>query len=181
MKNIILKVISIIASIVLLSGCARDLSSSVYTNDSTLSLTMEGKILSVRDITIKGNDKLSDNTGGMLAGGALGAAAASNMGGGNGKTVALVGGAIAGAVIGTIVEDKLSQSQGKEYIIKVDTSNLKGDYYEGSSSMRDAISAATTNGLITIVQGADTPLSEGQEVYVIFSGKRTRVIPKDNG
>ncbi|MDA0967685.1 MAG: hypothetical protein O2970_12140, partial [Proteobacteria bacterium] len=157
------------------------LSSSVYTSDSTLSLTMEGKVLSVRDITIKGNDKLSDNTGGMLAGGALGGIAGANVGGGNGQTAAIAGAAIAGAVIGTIAEDKLSQSQGKEYIIKIDTSNLKNDYYEGSASMRNAISAATTNGLITIVQGVENPLSEGQQVYVIFSGKRTRVIPKNNG
>ena len=178
MKNIILRATSIVAFVFLLSGCARDLSSSVYTSDSTLSLTMEGKVLSVRDITIKGSDKLSDNTGGMLAGGALAVVAASNVGGGNGQAAAIVGGAIAGAVIGTIAEDKLSQSQGKEYIIKVDTSNLKNDYYEGSASMRNAISAATTNGLITVVQGIESPLSEGQEVYVIFSGKRTRVIPK---
>jgi outer membrane lipoprotein SlyB len=178
MKNIVLLATSIVSIILLLSGCARDLSSSVYTSDSTLSLTMEGTVLSARDITIKGNDKLSENTTGMLAGGLLGGVAGANVGSGNGQTAAIAGAAIAGAVLGTIAENKLSQKQGKEYIIKVDTSKLKHDYYEGSDSMRDAISAATTNGLITIVQGAENPLSEGQGVYVIFSDKRTRVIPK---
>ena len=43
--------------------------------------------------------------------------------------------------------------------------------------MRNAISAATTSGLITIIQGADTVLKEGEQVYIIFSDKRTRIIP----
>ena len=43
--------------------------------------------------------------------------------------------------------------------------------------MRNAISSATTSGLITIIQGTDNVLKEGQKVYVIFSDKRTRIIP----
>ena len=43
--------------------------------------------------------------------------------------------------------------------------------------MRNAISAATTSGVVTIVQGTDTMLKTGQKVYVIFSDDRTRVIP----
>jgi outer membrane lipoprotein SlyB len=160
-----------------LAGCARDLSSNVYTSDSTLSLTLEGKIVDVREVKVKEADKLAGNATGALAGGALGAVAGSGVGRGSGNTSAIVGGAILGAVAGAVIEDKLGTSKGYEYIIKVDTSKLKHEYYEGSASMRQAISAATTNGLITVVQGTDVVLQRGQNVYVTFSNSRTRVIP----
>jgi len=163
--------------VTLLTGCARDLSSNVYTSDSTLSLTLTGEILSVRSIIIKESDKLSDNTGGALAGGAMGAVLGTGVGKGTGKGAAVVGGAIAGAVIGSVVQGKLAESKGYEYIIQIDPTKIKSDYYEGSPSMRNAISAATTGGLITVIQSADTLLREKDKVYVIFSEKRTRVIP----
>ena len=166
--------------VLLLSSCSRNLSSSVHTSDETLSLTMEGKVLSVRDVTIKSHDKLEDHKDGLLAGGLLGGSAIGlDIGGGSGQAAGLIGAAIAGATLGTIVKDKISTNQGKEYVIKVDTSNLKDNYYEGSDSMKHAISSATTNGLITVVQGIENPLLEGQDVYVMFSNKRTRVIPKN--
>lgn len=162
--------------VLILSACARDLSSNVYTSDSTLSLTMEGKILSVRPITIKDSDRLGDNAVGGLAGGALGGVAASSIGKGSGNAAAVVGGAVAGAVVGAVAQDMLSTSEGFEYIVKVDTKNLKSDYYEGSGAMRKAISSATTSGLVTVIQGKDVVFDEGQPVYVIFSDKRVRVI-----
>lgn len=159
-----------------LSGCARDLSSSTYTSDSTLSLTLEGKVLSVRQVKIKNTDNPSDNVGGALAGGALGAVAGSNAGRGNGQAAAVVGGAVIGAVAGALIQDKLGEQEGFEYIVKIDTSKLKSDYYEGTGAMRKAISSATTSGLATIVQGKDVVFSKGQKVFVIFSDNRTRII-----
>ncbi len=170
---------SLLIMMLFVSGCARDLSSNVYTSDSTLSLTLEGKVLSSRSIIIKENDKLAANSGGMLAGGLAGGAAGSTVGGGNGKAAAMVGGVIAGALIGAVAEGALSEQDGIEYIIKVNTSNLKSDYYEGTGAMRQAISSATTSGLVTIVQGKADPLAKGQKVYVIFSDKRVRVIPAE--
>lgn len=169
-------VISILLAI-LLSGCARDLSSNVYTSDSTLSLTVEGEVIDRRDVIVKNHDKLGDNTTGALAGGVLGGVAGSGVGSGSGTASAVVGGAIIGGVAGAVIEGKLSTSKGYEYIIKVDSSKIKSDYYEGSAAMRSAISAASTSGLITIVQGQDIMIPVGQKVYVIFSGSRTRVIP----
>lgn len=159
-----------------LTACARDLSSDVYTSDSTLSLTLEGQVVSVRKITVKENDKNGMGAG-ALAGGALGAAGGSAVGSGSGQVAAVVGGAVAGAVLGSVAEGQLGKSDGLEYIVKVDTKNLKDDYYEGSGAMRNAISSATTSGLVTVVQGTDIVLQEGQKVYVIFSDKRTRIIP----
>ena len=82
-----------------------------------------------------------------------------------------------GAAVGTILQDKLGQSKGYEYLIKVDTSKIKSDYYEGSTVMRNVISAAVTSCLITVVQGTDVNIRNGQKVYVIFSEKCTRIIP----
>ena len=177
MKKITLQIVSLLLLSVFVTGCARDLSSNVYSSDSTLSLTLEGKVIAVRAVTVKNHDKLGDNTGGILAGGAPGAVLGSTVGSGSGTTVAVVGGALAGAALGGVMQDKLSQKAGYEYIIKVDTSKLKSKYYEGNTAMRNAISAATTSGVVTIVQGTDTMLKTGQKVYVIFSDDRTRVIP----
>lgn len=160
----------------LLASCARDLSSNVYTSDSTMNLTLEGKVISARPVVIKGSDKLSDNKTGTLAGGALGAAAASGVGHSSGTAAAMVGGAIVGGVLGAVAEGQLGKANGYEYIIKVDVSKLKSKYFEGTKAMRAAISSATTSGLITVVQGDDMQIAEGTPVYVIFSDKRTRVI-----
>ena len=171
------KIVSIAVIAFVFCACARDLDSNVYTSDSTMNLTLEGKVLSVRSVVIKNSDKLSDNKTGALAGAALGGVGASGVGHGSGKTAAIVGGAIAGGVVGAVVENQLGKSKGYEYIIKVDTSKLKSKYFEGTKAMRAAISSATTSGLITVVQGEDVVIAQGSPVYVIFSDKRTRVIP----
>jgi outer membrane lipoprotein SlyB len=161
---------------VFVSSCARDLSSNVYTSDSTMNLTLEGKVLSVREVIIKEGDKLSDHKTGALAGAALGGVAGSGVGHSSGTAAAVVGGAVVGGVLGAAAESQLGKASGYEYIIKVDTSKLKSKYFEGTKAMRAAISSATTSGLITVVQGNDVKISEGTPVYVIFSDKRTRVI-----
>ena len=176
MRAVSLKIVTILSLITLLSGCARDLSSSTYTDASTQSLTMKGVIIAARPVLIKGNDKLSENTGGMLAGGAMGAVAGSGVGGGTGNSMAIVGGAIVGGLAGAAIQGKLEESKGYEYIVEVDNSKLKDRPYQGNASMRNFLAAASNGGLITVVQGADNILNEGQKVYVIFSDNRTRVI-----
>jgi outer membrane lipoprotein SlyB len=177
MKNIFLKLSAVIALLSMLSACGRDLSSSMYTSDSTFSLTMEGTVIATRSVVVKENDKLGNNTGGMIAGGIGGAALGNAVGKGSGNTIATVGGALAGGLAGAVIQDKLSTNKGFEYIIKVDTSKIKDSYFEGNASMRNVIATAKLNGLVTVVQGADNPIAQGQKVYVIFSENRTRVIP----
>ncbi len=162
-----------------LSGCARNMSSDYYTSDSTLSLTLEGTIKHVRPITIADAEKLGENTLGGLAGGALGAAGGSGIGNGSGQALAVVGAVIVGSVVGALVEAELGKQDGFEYILKVDPNKIKDSYYYGTPAMRKAISAATTDGLITVIQGNDVVLSKGEDVYVIISDKRTRVISQD--
>lgn len=175
MKNLLV-VIATVSTLAILSACARDLSSSTYTSDSTLSLTLEGQVMSARPITIKNSDELTRNSTGIISGAAIGGAAGSGIGKDSGQTLAIAGGIVAGAALGALVESELGKQDGYEYIVKLDTSNLKSNYFEGTGAMRSAISAATTNGLVTIVQGNDVVLSAGQKVYAIFSDKRTRLI-----
>lgn len=168
----------IMGSLLILSGCARDLSNNVYTSDSTLNLTLEGEILSVRPVIIKNSDTLSDNAFGGAAGGITGGIAGSNAGRGRGNSTAIAAGSLAGVLIGAMIESKLSTADGIEYIVKVDKSNLSDEYYTGTALMRDAIAAARINGLITIVTGKDEVLAPHEKVYVILSPKRARVIRK---
>jgi outer membrane lipoprotein SlyB len=172
--NQILSIFIILA----LAGCARDLSMNSYTSDSVLSLTLEGKVISVREVNINKSDSLGKNSTGAIAGGVAGALAGASMGNGAGSSTALaLGVGVLGSAVGAVAEKQLSKSKGYEYIVKVDTSKLKSDYYEGSPAMRAAISSATTSGLITILQGKDVYIEEGRNVYVIFSDSRVRIIP----
>ncbi|MES2983955.1 MAG: hypothetical protein V4735_02060 [Pseudomonadota bacterium] len=171
-----IRLMAAVTALTFFGGCARDLSSNSYTSDSTLNLTLEGEIVSVRPIIITDSDQLTRNTAGIISGGAVGGVAASGVGNGSGRALAVVGGVIVGAALGALVESELGKQDGYEYIVKLDTSKLKGDYFEGTGAMRNAISAATTNGLATIVQGNETSLQKGQKVYAIFSDKRTRLI-----
>ncbi len=161
-----------------LSGCTRDLSSNVYTSDSTLSLTLEGTIIAARAVTIKNSDRPMDATTGLVTGGLAGGVIGNSLGSGGGRTGATIGGALVGAGIGAVIENKMNQSKGLEYIVKIDMSKFKDGYYEGNTAMRNVLSTAKTSGLVTVVQsGKEAALREGQRVYVIFSDNRTRVIP----
>ncbi len=180
MKQLLIKITVSLLSLSLLSGCARDLSSSTYTSDSTLNIALKGRILSKRDVKVTDTERLGDNTTGATAGaiaGGLGAASGSN------NAVVVVGGAILGGVAGAAMQSALGTSRGTEYIVEIDRSQLLDDYYEGSRLLRNSVAAIRATGLITIIQareGKTEPnLSENQQVLVILSEKRTRLIPSN--
>lgn len=177
MKNLFLKSITLILISVFITGCARDLSSSTYTSDSTLNIVLSGQIVSARQVKVKESDTLEAG-GGALLGGVGGAAVGATAS--NGNAWATVGGAAAGAVFGAVAQNALGTKVGMEYIIKVDTSKLSNDYYEGSALMRNALAAIKTTGVVTVVQAKeaknDMPLTVGQNALVIISEKRARVI-----
>ncbi|MFK8039928.1 MAG: hypothetical protein AB8B67_01095 [Rickettsiaceae bacterium] len=180
MKNFFIQVAVVILASFCLFGCARDLSSSTYTSDSTLNIVLEGQVLSVRNVQIKESEKLGDNTAGALIGGAGTGVAAGASGGNN---AVIVGGILVGGILGAVTEQALGTNHGIEYVVKVDTSTMNQDYYEGSALMRNALAAVKANGIITVVQSKEaknTPcISSGQNVLVIISEKRTRVIPNN--
>jgi outer membrane lipoprotein SlyB len=169
-----------------ISGCAKDLDSDTYVDSSTVGLVLEGTILTVRPVKIKGSDKLGGNSIGGLAGGVAGGVAGSSVGEGSGKAAAVVGGAIAGAVIGAVAESQFSNSEGIEYIIRVAQNNLAATdkvssnvSFNGSSisdKIKDSVQTNMKTEIISVVQGKDVIFTVGQKVYVIYSDDRPRVV-----
>ncbi|WP_288063357.1 glycine zipper 2TM domain-containing protein, partial [Rodentibacter caecimuris] len=76
-----------------------------------------GTLVSVRPVKIQ-----ADNQGviGSVGGGVLGGVAGSAIGGGRGQAIATAVGAIAGAIVGSKVEEKASQVNAVELVIKKD-------------------------------------------------------------
>ncbi|EGV07596.1 outer membrane lipoprotein pcp [Haemophilus pittmaniae HK 85] len=103
------------------TGCANTdvFSGDVYTADQAKEARSisYGTILSVRPVKIQ-----ADNPGviGTIGGGALGGIAGSTVGGGTGQALATAVGAIAGAVVGSKVEEKASQVNAAELVIRKD-------------------------------------------------------------
>ncbi|NDB82137.1 MAG: hypothetical protein EB127_05250 [Alphaproteobacteria bacterium] len=165
---------------IVLSSCARDLSSSTYTSDSTLNMVFQGRLVSMRHVNVKETDSLSLNTTGSLMGAALGGAAAYNSS--RSEAAPIIGAVVVGALVGSAIEGALGTSKGVEYFVKIDTSMMKDEYYQGSRMMRNAIAAIKASGMVTVVQSLnkkDPKLTEGQKVLVIISEKRARVIPSE--
>ena len=105
-KNIFSKIFICIFVVIFMSGCARNLSNSMYVSDSTTNFTLEGQIVSVRPVTIKDSDRLQDNTAGMATGALVGGVAGSGIGGGSGRAGGLIGG-LGGAIGGEALGQKL--------------------------------------------------------------------------
>ena len=104
------------------TGCANTdvFSGDVYTADQAKEARSisYGTILSVRPVKIQ-----ADNPGviGTIGGGALGGIAGSTVGGGTGQALSTAVGAIAGAVVGSKVEEKASQVNAAELVIRKDS------------------------------------------------------------
>ena len=109
-----------------LTGCANTdvFSGDVYSADQAKEARSisYGTIVSVRPVKIQ-----ADNNGviGSVGGGALGGIAGSaigggTIGGGTGQAIATAVGAIGGAIIGSKAEEKMSQVNGAELVIRKD-------------------------------------------------------------
>ena len=103
------------------TGCANTdiFSGDVYSADQAKEArSIEyGTLISVRPVKIQ-----ADNKGviGTVGGGALGGIAGSAIGGGRGQAIATAVGAVAGAVAGSKIEEKASQVNGAELVIRKD-------------------------------------------------------------
>ncbi|HBO38668.1 MAG TPA: hypothetical protein DD638_08370 [Pasteurellaceae bacterium] len=128
-----------------LAGCANTdvFSGNVYSGDQAKearSITY-GTIVSSRPVRIQGNNQ---GVIGTIGGGAIGGIAGSGIGGGTGQVLASAVGAVAGAVIGNKVEEKASQVDALELVIKKDDGNE-----------------------IVVVQKADDTLVPGARVRIV--------------
>lgn len=156
MKNIV-AVSLVVPSLLVMTGCARNIGASNYASAGVgESMTSyPGVIVSKRQVTVQDQDKLQDNTLGMVAGGVGGGLLGSTIGQGKGSTLAAVGGAAAGALAGAYAQQELSKQEAFEYTIQLDNGTLK-----------------------TVVQGLDVNLSSGQRVILHVSHQgRSRIVP----
>lgn len=189
MKNNFSKLVTTFALVgFVLTGCARNMGSNVYTSSAVTGKVIEGTVLSARSVIIKDSDKLGDNTMGMLGGGLMGGLGGNLLGKGKGNTLATAGGAVAGAAIGSLIQDRLSTSNGMEYVVRIDpkyrndvpTTYHKTTITSGNQSVDDEVKGATSvastkTDLISIVQGADIAYQPGQKVLVMFNNDRPRI------
>ncbi|MCH1430694.1 MAG: hypothetical protein L7U87_08080 [Chlamydiales bacterium] len=155
-KSIIQTIAALCIACVSLSSCSSEISANTYSDMHVgeTSTTYMGVILSAREVTVAGNDKLDHNGAGQSAGMVAGGLAGSGMGSGNGNGAAIIGGALLGTIAGAYAEKHLKKQKGIEYVIKLDSGELK-----------------------TIVQGAGEMIAVGQKVLLMVSEKgRSRVI-----
>ena len=142
-------------ALLMTSGCARQISSNVYSANSVgeVSSSLPGVIISARMVTVEDKEYLEDNTLGLVGGGVGGALVGSQFGKGRGNTLATIGGGVAGAVAGAYAEKALKTQNAMEYMVTLESGETK-----------------------SVVQGVDPTFAAGQKVWVIVSSQgRSRV------
>lgn len=157
LRSIFCTALACTMSLSLLSSCASEISANTYSDSHVgeTSSTFAGTIVSMRYVTVGGSDKSEGSGAGIATGAIAGGAIGNTIGQGRGHDTAIVAGALLGAFAGAAAEKKLKQQQGIEYVIKLDSGELK-----------------------TVVQGPDNPISNGQRVLLMVSHQgRSRVIP----
>lgn len=149
MKSIKLLAV-LLASGVILGGCAESLSGSAYSRGQAREV-MEvrmGVVESVRHVQIEGT-----RSGiGPAAGAVVGGIAGSNIGEGKGSTVGAVLGAVAGGVAGSAIEQGTTKKAGLEITVKLDSGKL-----------------------LAITQEADEEFRVGERVRILSGSGVTRV------
>ncbi len=147
-----------ISSLLLLSGCARQISPGVYhgAQIGEVSKTLSAVIVSARSVMVQEDEFLEDNATGGVLGGVAGGAIGSNLGKGKGRAVGTVAGALVGAIGGAFAERELKKQQAMEYVVQLSNGEMR-----------------------TIVQGPNPTLYVGQKVFLMYGQKgRSRIQPQ---
>jgi outer membrane lipoprotein SlyB len=153
LKNSTLKTIAVaLIGISLIAGCSNNSRPSYYsTTDSRQAQTVRlGTVVSVHEVNIHNEA----NPIFTAAGAGLGGVAGNSVGGGRGKTIMTIVGAIAGGAAAHYGQKAINQ---KGYDITVRLDN--GD------------------NLLTIVQAAEVEIIKGQRVRVVSGSNGDRVLP----
>ena len=144
-----------VAALLLVPGCASDLSGSTYSRDDARAqqAVYHGTLTRVEQVTIEG----TEGAVGGIAGGILGAVVGSTMGGGRGHDVGAAIGGIAGAAVGASAEKAATtKHNGLELTVRLQ---------DGSER------------IVVQTAGKDA-FYVGQPVRLIVSGSQSRVRPE---
>ena len=104
------------ATLTALAGCSTTSPDVIGRQDANrLSTVLDGTVLSVRDVTVEGNQ----SGAGAGAGGVVGAIAGSSVGGRRDSAAGAVLGAVAGAVVGNAVERMGTREEAVEIMVQL--------------------------------------------------------------
>jgi outer membrane lipoprotein SlyB len=160
MKRVLILSIVFSGVVLLISGCARNISSSTYDAQTLGSAdnVYECVVVSTRRVQVEEGDYLENNKTGALMGAVAGGAVGQAFGGGRGRILTTAGGALLGGAAGAVAEKALKSQEGLEYVVRLNSGQLK-----------------------TVVQGLDSALQPGQAALLIVNDKgRSRVVPRFN-
>ena len=139
-----------------LTSCARNISSGTYkaSHVGEASFTYQGIVSSARLVEVEEGEYLEQNTTGIAAGAVGGGLAGNQIGSGSGNVAATVGGALIGGIAGAFAEKALKSQQAMEYVVQL-----------------------SNGSMMTVVQGVQPQLQNGQRVMVLVSHSgRSRVV-----
>lgn len=154
MRKIFLLSSVLCCGVLLLSGCARNISANSYDAralDGRGMVSHPCTVVKVRTVVVEEGDYLENNQAGMLMGGVAGGLAGNMIGGGRGRVLATGIGALAGAAGGAYAEKALKSQNAYEYVVRMQDGSMR-----------------------TVVQGMDTYLNPGQEALLIEGTRNSR-------
>lgn len=135
-------------------ACSNFGTSETYTTSELGSLEVHsGRITGLKNIIINPEDR----DYGTLIGAAAGAGAGSLLGGGRGQTLSTIGGGLAGAFLGNQIDKGVSQVEGYEVSVTLDSG---------------------ARHVIRQKKDKNVPLWVGQKVRVLMGGNTPRVEPE---
>lgn len=143
-----------IALSLILVGCSSPSNQSNTYQSNAMSKaqrTIEGKILSKRQVTVKGGSGIGTSSGAMI-GGISGSSLGSNA---NDSAVGAIAGAVVGGTLGAIAQSEAFATQATEYIVE-----------------------SQVAGILTIVIN-DSSLNKGDDVFIIL-GREPKLILRDS-
>ncbi|MDO6705764.1 glycine zipper 2TM domain-containing protein [Photobacterium sp. 1_MG-2023] len=139
----------------IISGCSSNPYGNTYGRSQAQQVQQVkyGTIIQIDPVSIEGEQ----NVVGTLAGAAIGGILGSKIGGGSGSDIAAIGGGVLGGYAGNKASQNLSESNGVNLTIRLDSGET-----------------------IAIVQKADPNMlfSVGQKVRVNITGRTARVVPQ---
>ncbi|MDR0632440.1 MAG: glycine zipper 2TM domain-containing protein [Holosporaceae bacterium] len=158
MKKNVFSIAILCGGLLIISGCARNISSSTYDARTlgSASSTYSCTIVNVRRVMVEEGERLEDNKTGGIIGAITGGVLGNAVGGGRGRAITTATGALAGAAAGAYAEKHLKSQEAFEYVVELQS-----------------------GGMRTVVQGTDVALAPGQAALLIVDPRgRSRLVAR---
>lgn len=148
MVKVISVTVVLLTSAAVLGGCAASQSGSAYTRTQTRQAQQVqlGTVQSVREVLIEG----TKSGAGVATGAIVGGLAGTQIGGGSGRQIATVLGALGGAYAGAAAEEGITRQPGYEIVVQLDNGRA-----------------------IAVTQAADEPFYPGERVRLLTAADGT--------